>query len=317
MRILITGITGFVGGYLAETLRSQAGVEIHGLSRRSTWPSEWAHLQTVAHLHACDLTQADAIVKVIAEVQPDQIYHLAGYAQPGKSFQEPYAAWDANLKATLHLYDAVLAAKRMPRVLHVSSGLIYGDPETPSELLDERSQLRPATPYAASKAAADLAGYQYALAFGLPIVRVRPFNHIGPRQSPSYAVARFAQQLAAISLKKQPPLLETGDLSACRDVTDVRDMVRAYVLLLEKGRVGEAYNAGSGVAHSMQAILDRLLELAQVRVEVRQKLVEKRAADTAVSRADTAKLRLETGWSPHFSLEQSLRDILSYWRQIL
>jgi GDP-4-dehydro-6-deoxy-D-mannose reductase len=191
---------------------------------------------------------------------------------------------------------------------------VYDAPSRDHPLVDEECPLRPVSPYAASKAAADLASFQYSKAPGLDIVRVRPFNHIGPRQSAEYAVANFARQIAAIEKGRQSPLVETGDLSPRRDLTDVRDMAQAYVLLMEKGRSGEAYNAGSGVACSMQEVLDRLVALAHVRVEVRQKAQKMRATDTSALLADCTKLRRETGWAPRFSLEQTLADTLAFWR---
>jgi GDP-4-dehydro-6-deoxy-D-mannose reductase len=202
-------------------------------------------------------------------------------------------------------------------VLYVGSGLIYGDPEAPGRSTDEDAPLRPASPYAASKAAADLAGYQYARAWGLDVVRVRPFNHIGPRQSPQYAVAHFARQIAAIEQERQAPVLETGNLASRRDLTDVRDMVRAYILLMRHGETGAVYNAGTGEAHSMQSVLDRLLRLAQRQIEVRQQSGLLRAADNNVVRADPARLRAATGWKPRFTLDQTLADTLDYWRQVM
>ncbi|HEY3788387.1 MAG TPA: GDP-mannose 4,6-dehydratase, partial [Urbifossiella sp.] len=169
-------------------------------------------------------------------------------------------------------------------------------------------------PYAASKAAADLLSYQYTRNPGLDIVRIRLFNQIGPRQSPEYAVANFARQIAAIEAGKLPPRIETGDLSAQRDITDVRDTVATFPLLLEKGVKGEAYNAGRGETFSMQGILDKLLALSRVNVEVTQKA--ERKADTAVTRADPGKLRGATGWAPRISLETTLLDILESWRSI-
>ncbi len=201
-----------------------------------------------------------------------------------------------------------------PRILYVSSGQIYGEPEFPDQAFDERSPFRPSSPYGASKAAADLTSYQYSRSPGLDIIRVRSFNHIGPRQSPDFAVAHFAQQIADIERNRRPPILETGNLQPLRDLTDVRDMVRAYILLMEKGRTGEAYNAAAGEVHSMQSVLDRLLERARVRIEVRPQAAQMRANDTSAIRADAGKLRREIGWSPRISLDQTLLDTLEYWR---
>jgi GDP-4-dehydro-6-deoxy-D-mannose reductase len=314
MRILVTGITGFTGGHLAEALLGQAEVQLYGLCRRPVWPEEWKHLATRVPVLGCDLCDAAGTEAVLREVQPDQIYHLAGYAHAGRSFREADAAWVGNLTATRSLYDAVSRWGSRPRILYVGSGLIYGDVARPGQGLDESCVLHPLSPYATSKAAADLLSYQCARAPGLDIVRVRPFNHFGPRQSPQYAVAHFAAQIAAIERGQRPSVLETGNLAPLRDLTDVRDMVRAYLLLMKLGRTGEVYNAGSGKAHSMQEVVDRLLALARVRVEVRQQASLVRATDTAAVCADAGKLRRATGWVPVYPLEQTLADTLEYWR---
>ena len=278
-----------------------------GRATGATWPGE-------CRLRVCDLGERKGIEAILREAQPEQIYHLAGYANTGQSFREPDAAWAGNLSTTRNLYEALIRWGGRPRVLFISSGLVYDAPGAPGERVNEDCPLRPVSPYAASKAAADLASYQYSRAPGLDIVRVRPFNHIGPRQSPEYAIANFARQIAAIEKGRQPPLVETGDLTPRRDLTDVRDISQAYVLLMEKGRTGEAYNAGSGIAWSMQEVLDRLVALARVSVEVKQKAQKMRLTETSVLLADCTRLQRETGWQPRFSLEQTLLDTLDYWR---
>jgi GDP-4-dehydro-6-deoxy-D-mannose reductase len=314
MRVLVTGVSGFAGGHLAEALLAVGGADVAGTSRRAEWPAALGHLAGRVPLYPCDLCDAGAVLALLRQVEPDQIFHLAGYADAGASFKDPGAAWAGNLTATRSLYEAVLHWAGQPRVLYVGSAMVYGEPEKPDQAYDESAPLRPASPYAASKAAADLASYEYAQASGLDIVRVRPFNHIGPRQSPRYAVAHFAKQVAAIEAGRQPPVLETGNLEPRRDLTDVRDMVDAYIRLLERGRPGEVYNAGSGTVHSMQEVLDRLLALSRVAVAVRQRQDLVRATDVAVIRCDAGKLRRQTGWEPRRSLEQTLADTLGYWR---
>jgi GDP-4-dehydro-6-deoxy-D-mannose reductase len=316
MRILITGITGFAGGHLAEALLTEGQHELHGTSRHTDWPAHWRPLASQVVLHGCDLADRAAVTALVREVQPQQIYHLAGYAHAGKSFQEPEAAWTSNLRATLHLYDAVYAWGGKTRILYVGSGLVYGDLAAGAGH-NENAPLRPVSPYASSKAAADLVGYQYTRSHGLDIVRARPFNHFGPAQTPDYAVAHFAQQLAAIERGRQPALLETGNLRPQRDLTDVRDVVAAYRLLMAQGRTGEVYNVGSGKALAMQTVVERLLTLARVPVEVRQKAALVRSTETDVICADCGRLRAETGWQPRYSLEQSLIDTLDYWRTAL
>jgi GDP-4-dehydro-6-deoxy-D-mannose reductase len=314
MRILVTGCSGFVGGYLTESLVA-AGETIVGLSRHGRWPADLAHLSGRVDLRACDLSDRPRLEALLREVQPARIYHLGGYANVGRSFQESRAAWEGNLTATLILYEAIAAWGGRPRVLFVSSGQIYGDPGPGRPPLDEDAPLRPASPYAASKAAADLASYQQFRATGLEVVRVRPFNHVGPRQTPDYALAHFAKQLAVIERGEQPPLLLVGNLSAGRDLTDVRDMVRAYWLLMEHGRAGEAYNLGSGTVVTMQEVLDRLLAQSTVQVEVQREARLMRSSEAGALRADNGKAFRETGWRPEISLDTTLADTLEYWRK--
>lgn len=315
MRVLVTGATGFAGSHLTEALLTQENVQILGMNRRAPWPPHSRHLEKQAALQVCDLCDGAAVEAVLRDFQPERIYHLAGYANVGRSFHEVEAVWAGNLTATRTLYEAVHRWGGRPRILYVGSGLIYGDPERPDQAFDETSLPRPTNAYAASKAAADLVSYQYTRTPGLEILRVRPYNHIGPRQSPQYAIAHFAQQIVAIERGQKPPILETGNLNTRRDLTDVRDMVRAYMLLMEHGRSGEAYNAGTGELHVIGDVLQRLLKLSGVQVELRQRPDLLRAADTAAVRAEASKLRRETGWTPRFTLDQTLTDTLEYWRQ--
>jgi GDP-4-dehydro-6-deoxy-D-mannose reductase len=316
MRNLITGITGFAGGHLAEALLAR-GETVAGVSRGGAWPAAWRHLAADIELHPCDVADGAAAEAVLSAVRPERVYHLAGYAKTARSFQESDAAWSGNLGATRALYEAVVRWGGRPRILFVGSGLVYGEADEPGRLFDEESLLRPTSPYAASKAAADLVSYQFARAPGLEIVRARPFNHIGPAQSPDFAVAHFCQQVAAITLGRAPPVLETGNLAPRRDLTDVRDAVRAYVLLMERGRPGEAYNVGTGQTFAMREVVDRLVALSGVTVEVRQRQDLVRSADAAAVRADAGKLRRETGWAPALTLDQTLKDTLDYWKRQL
>jgi GDP-4-dehydro-6-deoxy-D-mannose reductase len=313
MRILVTGVTGFAGSWLAEALAAGGRDEVVGVARGSRWPDECTHLGARVELRACDLCDGTQVEALLREVRPERIYHLAGYPHVGQSFQEPEAAWQGNLTATRTLYEAVVRWDGRPRILAVGSGLIYGDPERPDQVFDEDSPLRPTSPYSASKAAADLVGFQFWRGHGLEIVRARPFNHIGPRQSPQFAVASFARQLADIRAGRRPPLIETGDLRAERDLTDVRDVVEAYRLLMDRGEPGSAYNVGSGESLSMQAVLDRLVALAGVAVTVRPRSDLLRQADTSRILVNADRLRARTGWRPRHSLQQTLEDTLQYW----
>jgi GDP-4-dehydro-6-deoxy-D-mannose reductase len=305
MRCLITGVTGFVGRHLAAALTA-AGHECVGVARD---PGPLA-----IPVHTADLIDPAATEAVLRAVRPEWVFHLAGYADNGRSYREPAAAWEGNLGVTRNLYDAIARTGLRPRILYVSSGLGYGDAGPGEHVCTEETPLRPASPYAASKAAADLLSYQQTRSPGLDVVRVRPFNQIGPGQSADYAVANFARQIVLIERGQASAVEVRGDLSARRDLTDVRDMVRAYVRLLEVGRTGEVYNAGSGRTYVMQDILDRLIARSGVPVKVEERMDTSRKADTSVTRADTRKLREATGWEPAYSLDQTLGDVLADWR---
>jgi GDP-4-dehydro-6-deoxy-D-mannose reductase len=311
MRTLVTGATGFVGGHLTECLLG-AGDDVHGLARKSPWPADLAHLADRVPLHVVDLLDPDRIADILPVIRPDRIVHLAGYADAGRSFKEPDAAWAGNLTATRNLYDAVSRSGLSPRILFVSTGQVYGP--AGDRPLDESTELRPVSAYAASKAAADLVSYQVTRHPGLKVIRVRPFNHVGPRQPSQYAVGHFARQLALIEAGRAPPRLEVGDLSARRDLTDVRDLAEGYRLLLERGRPGEVYNAGSGVAVRMADVLESLRLQCRVGVEVVRREERMRPADSGGIVANAGMLRRETGWSPRFLLAETLRDTLDSWR---
>jgi GDP-4-dehydro-6-deoxy-D-mannose reductase len=315
MRILITGITGFAGGHLAETLADRSGSELIGVNRHSDWPAPLSHLAKCVRLIRCELSETTAVERVLREACPDQIYHLAGFANTGRSFREPDQAWVGNFGVSKSLYDAIIRWGGKPKVVFVGSGLIYGETSSPEHRLNEEQPFRPASPYATSKAAADLLSYQVTRTAGLHVVRVRPFNHTGPRQSPDFAVPHFAKQIAAIERGLQSPVLEAGNLAAMRDLSDVRDVVSAYVALMDRGNSGEAYNVASSRTRTIGSALEHLLSLAKVSIEVRQKIDPARSAETAVACGDARKLTRETGWQPRIPIEQTLSDTLEYWRQ--
>jgi GDP-4-dehydro-6-deoxy-D-mannose reductase len=314
MRILITGVTGFAGTYLAEALCERPGAQLFGLGRTG-WKDDQRELARHVTLEVCDLNHSSRLDAVLARIKPERIYHLAGYSNAGKSPREADAAWSGNLTATRNLYAALERLGQRPRILFVGSGLVYESSDSTEHAHSESCPLEPATPYAASKSAADLASYQSTHSGMLDIVRVRPFNHVGPRQSSEYAISSFARQIASVEREERSPFVETGNLSPLRDLMDVRDVVRAYILAMELGRSGEVYNVASGVARSIQSALDGLLALSRARITQRTKQELVRAADLPVVRGDAGKLRRETGWAPKFSFEQTLADTLDYWRR--
>ena len=315
MRILITGVTGFAGSHLAEALVQSSTAELFGISRRGIWSEELTHLQQRVELYSVDLCNQEKVVQLLRDICPEQIYHLAGLADVAKSFDQPQAAWRENFQATHCLLEAISQWHHSARIVCVSSGLIYGKPRRGQQCFAEDSPLYPAHPYAASKAAADLLSYQYSCHPGLEIIRVRPFNHIGPRQSEQFAVAHFAKQISAIEQGQLAKVIRTGNLEASRDVTDVRDIVQAYILLMKLGETGEAYNIASEQIYSMKEILNFLVRLAGIEVSIETEASLTRSVEPTITRVNAAKIRHTTAWRPTISLEQSLTDILGYWRQ--
>lgn len=308
MRLLVTGATGFVGRHLVDLLIAEGSHRLAGLARSGAATPD-------IPLHLLDLTTTDAVASVLRDLQPEGIFHLAGYANTSLSFREPAETWRQNLEATLSLYRAVEAWGGRPRILFVSSGAVYGDALQSGACCDEYMELLPNSPYAASKAAADLASFQAYCHPGLPIVRVRPFNQFGPGQTSAYAVSAFAEQIARIESGQQPPILKTGNLDAERDLTDVRDMVRAYLLLWEKGQPGEVYNAGRGEAVSMKSVVGQLLALTPREIHLQIEGERLRPTELATMRIKIDKLQRTTGWKPERSLSDSLRDVLDDWRR--
>jgi len=305
MRCLITGATGFAGRHLADALMA-AGHHVEGLARHPRG--------TPFAAHAVDLAERAGIETTLHSVGPDWVFHLAAFPNVGASFKDPAAAWRGNLAATQEFYAAIQRSGLRPRILHVSTCAVYGDLPPGALTIDEDAPLRPTSPYAVSKAAADLLAYQQMHNYDLDIVRVRPFNHIGPGQAADYAAANFARQIAAAE-RGGSTVIVGKDLNPYRDFTDVRDMVQAYIRLLEVGQKGEVYNAGSGQMCQIRDVLNRLVNLAHVSVTVEEQGDPDRTGDTQKSAADTRKLRAATGWAPTIPLDRTLADILDHWRR--
>jgi GDP-4-dehydro-6-deoxy-D-mannose reductase len=314
MRVLITGATGFVGGHLAEHLLA-CGDLIVGLSASGHWPPALEHLGRELRLERCDLAgvaESD-LADLIRRKQPEAIYHLAAQANPQASVADPRGTWALNLDGTLNLLEAIKASGLMPRVVLVGSGVCYGNPAPEHLPVTESCPLRPNNPYAASKGAADLLGIQHFLAHGTHVVMARPFNHAGPRQSDLYVLSSLARQVAEVEAGRKRQV-EVGNLDVVRDFTDVRDIVRAYRLLAERGQPGEVYNVGTGRDISLRRMLEVLRSLARTPIEVHIDPARVRPVDQPLLLADASKLRDATGWEPRYAIEQTLGDMLQYWR---
>jgi GDP-4-dehydro-6-deoxy-D-mannose reductase len=316
LRSLITGVSGFAGSHLADYLLAEAGAatDVWGCDLSMT---RRPYLSPRVRLQAADLREPGVVRRLIEESQPDRIYHLAGQAFVGDSWAHPWETIETNLRSQVNLFEAVLACGLRPRILVVGSAEEYGRTGLAAEPIDETRELRPDSPYSLSKVAQDMMGLQYFLSNGLPVIRVRPFNHIGPRQSQKFVAAAFASQIAAIEAGQQPAVMQVGNLEARRDFTDVRDTVRAYALLLERGQAGEVYNIGSGESRRIQDLLDVLLGLARVAIRVETDASRLRPNDLPDLVCDAGRLRAATGWQPALTIEQSLRDLLDYERALM
>ena len=314
MRALVTGVTGFVGGHLVEHL-ADSGDQVVGLSSTGRWPSGLAHLARHSRIERLDLADGDddSLRDLLVRKEPEVIYHLAGQSNPQKSVADPRGTWAINLGGALNLLEAVRASSQRPRIVLVGSGVCYGNPAPEYLPVDESCPLRPNNPYSASKAAADLLGIQHHLAHDADVMMARPFNHAGPRQSDTYVLSTLARQVAEVEAGVSKAV-EHGNLEVVRDFTDVRDIVRAYRLLALHGRGGEVYNIGTGRDVPLSRMLVILQGLARVPIPSRVDPARFRPVDQPRLLADASKIRGETGWEPIQSTDQSLADMLDYWR---
>ncbi len=313
MHLLITGATGFVGTHLRRYLLAATDWTITGTAFPDVPPvpldAEREHLLTL------DLRAAEATRAVLEAHRPDGIIHLAAQSHVPTAYQDPWATLENNIRGQINLLEGCRALDIAPRVLVIGSGEEYGRADASELPLVEAHPLRPENPYSVSKVAQDVMGYQYYISYGMPILRMRPFNHIGPGQSPRFVLPAFASQIAAIEAGRQEPVLRVGNLEAARDFTDARDVVRAYHLALERGTPGTAYNVASGTPRPIQSIVDLLLDLARVDIRVEIDPARYRPADVPVLYGSAARLQRDTGWQPEIAFEQTMADVLEEWRR--
>ncbi len=312
MRVLITGLNGFAGSHLADYLLTLPNVELFGGVFGNC--DNLAHLQGRAAWFEGTLTDLGFAEKLLEQTQPDYIYHLAGQAFPPLSWQDPWATIEINIRSQVNVLNVCAHKKSHARILVIGSMEEYGRVDPSAMPVTEATPLRPDSPYGVSKIAQDFLGLQYFLSHQLHIVRVRPSNHIGPRQNEQFVTSNFAKQIAEIEAGKREPVLHVGNLTAQRDFTDVRDMMRAYVRALARGAPGEVYNIGSGRAVAIQLVVETMLKQSRVAIRIEPDPTRFRPSDTPILYCDASKFRAQTGWTPQISLEQSLRDILDYWR---
>lgn len=313
MRVLITGINGFVGGHLAEHLLAEGGWDVWGLARRAALdlPQLHGHVQVVG----VDLADYNGVVAALEHVRPAVIFHLAAQSNVPRSFADPADTLMGNLGGQLNLFRAVIALQIDPLLVIATSNEIYGQIRLEDLPIDEQTPFRPVNPYAVSKATQDLLAFQYHASHRLRTIRMRLFNHIGPRQSEQFVVSAFAAQIARIEAGQQAPLMRVGNLAAERDFTDVRDIARAYALAATRGCVPSAYNIGSGQSISISSLLDMLLAQSRRTIAVEPDPARMRPADVQRVVSDYRLFHEHTGWAPRIPLEQTLADVLGYWRE--
>ena len=310
MKALIIGAAGFVGNYLINHLQNDC-----------KWSVSVTKLEneTIEHegidIHNLDILNIQSIIDLLNSIKPDYIFYLAAQSSVALSWKNPNLTVDINIKGAINLLDAIRALDYKPRIILIGSGEEYGKIKPEETPVNEDNAVRPGNMYAVTKATQNMIGTLYAQAYDMDIVMVRAFNHVGPNQNPMFVVADFCKQVAEIEAGKQEPVIRVGNLAARRDFTDVRDVVKAYSLLIEKGKKGEIYNVGSGMAVSIEEILNKILSRSNKEISVEVDQTKLRPLDVPTIEADTRKLVNCTGWKRTIPLEKTISDTLEFWRK--
>jgi len=323
MRILITGITGFAGSHLAEyILRNHPEHKVFGTTRYRSQRDNLSEevLNGVILVDDIDFRDAACVKKLIYDLHPNKIFHLAADSYVPASWRNPGSVINNNIQSQINIFEAVreIPQLAMETVIQIAgSSEEYGFVQEDECPISETNPLRPLSPYAVSKIAQDMLGYQYYESHALSVIRTRAFNHTGPRRGEFFVCSSFAKQIVEMELGLKEPLLKVGNLDAVRDFTDVRDTVRAYWLLSERGTFGDVYNIGSGKGHKIKDILEILLGFSSVGVRYEIDNERMRPSDVPRLICDNRKLTRETFWVPEYNIVQTLLDLLDYWRDKL
>ncbi len=312
-KAFITGIAGFVGSHLAELLLSE-GYEVYGLLRPRSNTDHIANIINKLHLQDADLLDTNSLYTTISGIKPDYIFHLAAQSFVPTSWVSPSVTLEVNIVGSANLFEAVRMAKLDPVIQIACSSEEYGMVYENEVPIKETNPLRPLSPYAVSKLAMDYLGYQYHQSYGQRIIRTRGFNHTGPRRGDTFAESNFAKQIALIEKGKQEPIVRVGNLDASRDYTDVRDMVKGYVLSVEKCDPGDVYNICTGNAIVIGDMLKMLLAMSKTKIEIQADPSRMRPSDVPVLLGDNSKFVAKTGWKAEIPFAKTMEDLLNYWR---
>ena len=314
MRLLITGITGFVGSHMAEYALA-LGADVFGSARWRSRTENIEHLRGKIHLIECDLRDPASVRRLLTTASPTHVIHLAAQSFVGSSWHTPGETLSTNTTCQLNLLEGMRELKTEPRFLVIGTSEEYGLVHPDEVPITEANPLRPLSPYAVSKVAQDMMGFQYFRSYGLPIIRTRAFNHEGPRRGEVFVTSNFAKQVAEIESGLRAPIVSVGDLKPRRDYSDVRDIVRGYWMLLERGEPGEVYNLCSGRSWMIQQVLDFYLEASTRKgITVEVDPARLRPSDVMVLEGDPTKIRKAVGWEVEIPFERTLTDLLAYWR---
>lgn len=319
-KILITGVAGFVGSHLVDYLveNHREEYKIYGIVRESDSFEKINHNLSNLHIITCDLINSSAVANVIKDLMPDYIYHLAGESSVKGSWDSLISLVNNNIVATLNILDALKFNKSLEsKILLVCSSDEYGIVDNKDIPIREELPLRPISPYAVSKASVDMFSFQYYYNYGLMIIRIRAFNHTGPRRPEIYALSNFAKQIAEIENGILEPIINVGNLDAIRDYSDVRDIVRGYVLAMKYCKAGEVYNLCSSKGYKLGDLLERMISLTDKSIKIVQDKERMRPTDLPVIIGDNSKFRKVVPWEPKYNIETTLQDLLNYWRTML
>jgi GDP-4-dehydro-6-deoxy-D-mannose reductase len=311
MRILVTGVNGFVGRYLLDSMENHFDMnqaKIYGTYYGNEIDS---NLYPSTHLAYLDILDKEEVFKVIESTRPDYVFHMAAQSSVASSWKKPALTMDSNINGTINLLDAIREVNNKCKILIIGSSDEYG--KVLNNPINEEHILNPQSPYAVSKVCQEMIGKLYVEAYGMQVVFTRSFTHTGPKQEPNFVVPDWAKQIAEIMVFNKEPVINVGNINVKRDFCDVRDVVEAYQKLIKQGKSGEIYNVGSGNVYELSHILKLLIQYSRTNIDIKVDEAKIRPVENLVVQCDSSKIYNLCGWKPNFTIEQTLKDVLEYW----